>query len=509
MTTERYLESSEHGNAEPVAAVDDEVRDAFISHASEDKDSVARPLAVHLRELGHSVWFAEYELLVGDSLSEAIDRGLSRSRFGVVILSRSFFAKDWPRRELKGMVAKEMIDGERVILPVWHEIDARDVASFSLPLADMLAVRTSAGLDVVAVSISTAINRRSERAAAPRAAAVAPRAVGAFAARGTFAARVRRRAGSVAASLRPSGVLALIGLTMVAVGFLVAPAGQGTGGSGSLVNSDSVGALTVSFPAGWRSALRPGPTPGLRFGDPIALSASRLDGALVLGMVEASDRTLLPDSLLALLPGAPKGEAVRLGRMSFYRYPNVRPRGSRVAETIYALPTTADVVVAACQPPPSGHVVAVRVDCERILSSLSLASARPLPLGPQPAYAAGLSSALAAIDAAQRGEGARLATAKTPVTQALAAGLLEHAYRDAAETLRHTVPGPVERPLNAALLAALTGAANGYAEMSAGATRESGATFRDGRDVTRRALRALSTARSELLPKAGFEPRAR
>lgn len=36
------------------------VSSLFISHASEDKELVARPLAAELAALGHEVWFDEY-----------------------------------------------------------------------------------------------------------------------------------------------------------------------------------------------------------------------------------------------------------------------------------------------------------------------------------------------------------------------------------------------------------------------------------------------------------------
>jgi hypothetical protein len=142
------------------AAAASELRDAFISHASEDKESVARPLTHALEARGHSVWFDEAELVVGSSLSEAIDEGLATSRFGVVVLSHRFFAKNWPRRELQGLVAKEMTGGERVILPIWHGLSHEDVAGYSLPLADLLAADMSQGIDAVADQISRAIARR-------------------------------------------------------------------------------------------------------------------------------------------------------------------------------------------------------------------------------------------------------------------------------------------------------------------------------------------------------------
>jgi TIR domain-containing protein len=72
--------------------------DIFVSHAAEDKATVARPLAAALRRAGARVWLDEQELTIGDSLSEKIDEGLAHSQFGVVILSPAFFAKHWPRR---------------------------------------------------------------------------------------------------------------------------------------------------------------------------------------------------------------------------------------------------------------------------------------------------------------------------------------------------------------------------------------------------------------------------
>ena len=53
----------------------------FISHASEDKDEVARPLAEALRENGLTVWYDEFELRIGDSLRMKIDKGIANNNF--------------------------------------------------------------------------------------------------------------------------------------------------------------------------------------------------------------------------------------------------------------------------------------------------------------------------------------------------------------------------------------------------------------------------------------------
>ena len=130
----------------------DDLWDAFICHASEDKEIVARPIADSLRQMGLKVWFDELTLTIGDSLRSSIDLGLAKSRYGVVILSPSFFSKEWPQRELDGLVAKEVELG-KVILPVWHEVTREDVMARSPTLADRLAVSTEKGLDIVVQEI--------------------------------------------------------------------------------------------------------------------------------------------------------------------------------------------------------------------------------------------------------------------------------------------------------------------------------------------------------------------
>ena len=116
--------------------------DLFISHASEDKEEFVRPLAEALHALGVEVWYDEFQLRVGDSLRRFIDKGLANSRFGVVVLSSAFFAKNWPQYELDGMVAREM-NGVKVILPIWHRVTKDEVMKFSPTLADRVALNSS------------------------------------------------------------------------------------------------------------------------------------------------------------------------------------------------------------------------------------------------------------------------------------------------------------------------------------------------------------------------------
>lgn len=131
--------------------------DVFISYASEDRD-FAYGVASELRDAGIQVWFDEFELEAGDGLRRTIDKGLRESRYGVVVLSRNFFRKEWPQRELDGFSVRD--DGkQKVLIPIWYDVSAKEVAAFSLPLADKKAVSYSGSVKDVVSKLLRAIER--------------------------------------------------------------------------------------------------------------------------------------------------------------------------------------------------------------------------------------------------------------------------------------------------------------------------------------------------------------
>jgi hypothetical protein len=136
--------------------------DYFISHASEDKLVIAAPLAHVLRDGTFKVWYDDFSLHVGDSLSRTISKGLRRAEYGIVILSPHFFAKAWPRRELAVLTSREagLLSSllpskrrKRIILPVWFDVTANDVQRYAPNLSDRQGVSTSSGLQAVAEQI--------------------------------------------------------------------------------------------------------------------------------------------------------------------------------------------------------------------------------------------------------------------------------------------------------------------------------------------------------------------
>lgn len=130
--------------------------DVFISHASEDKAEVARPLADLLHEMGLRIWLDEQQLSLGDSLSRKINDGLAMSRFGVLVLSKTFLDKDYPQREMQALLARQAAD-ERYILPVLHKVDHSLLLRRVPLLGDLLSVSTDTGLNSVATAIQRAV----------------------------------------------------------------------------------------------------------------------------------------------------------------------------------------------------------------------------------------------------------------------------------------------------------------------------------------------------------------
>lgn len=132
--------------------------DVFISHASEDKDSVARPLRDALTPLGITVWLDEAQMRIGNSLRRKIDDGIRSSRFGIVVLSEAFFRKGWTNHELDGLVTRT-VAGEQSLLPIWHDLSAEQVRAFSPSLADKVALSTNQfSIEDIAEKIAAVVN---------------------------------------------------------------------------------------------------------------------------------------------------------------------------------------------------------------------------------------------------------------------------------------------------------------------------------------------------------------
>lgn len=137
--------------------------DVFISHASEDKEAVARPFAERLTDLGLKVWYDEFSLQWGKSLRKSIEEGLKNSSYGIVILSQVFFQKTWTNLELDGLVAIMTTTGKDNILPLRYGLTHKEVADISPTLAGLFSRSWDEGIDKLANDVKDLVRERKKK----------------------------------------------------------------------------------------------------------------------------------------------------------------------------------------------------------------------------------------------------------------------------------------------------------------------------------------------------------
>lgn len=105
-------------NIERRAIVPD-LRDVFLCHAWDDRKGSAKELHDVLESLGVSVWFSEKDVLLGSSLLREIDKGLAKSRVGIVLVTpallRRLAAEGIADKELSALLARDLL------VPIIHD----------------------------------------------------------------------------------------------------------------------------------------------------------------------------------------------------------------------------------------------------------------------------------------------------------------------------------------------------------------------------------------------------
>lgn len=95
-----------------------ERRDYFLCHAWEDRAGAAKELYDQLQARGVSVWFSEVDVRLGTQLLREIDKGLAKSRVGIVLVTPALLL----RLQGESIADKELsvlLAGDRLI-PIVH-----------------------------------------------------------------------------------------------------------------------------------------------------------------------------------------------------------------------------------------------------------------------------------------------------------------------------------------------------------------------------------------------------
>jgi len=116
--------------------------DCFVSYALQDKLNFVRPLVAVLKDIGLECWYDEDKLIVEDSLFEALDCGIARSKTGLLICSKSFMEKPWSIYERSGL--RSAHDEKEIrLIPILHGITHDDLRQVCPSLANLVCLDTS------------------------------------------------------------------------------------------------------------------------------------------------------------------------------------------------------------------------------------------------------------------------------------------------------------------------------------------------------------------------------
>jgi hypothetical protein len=131
------------------------MHDIFISHAFEDKESIANELALELTKAGLKVWYSGFELKLGDSIAGSINKALKDAAFGVVVISPIYLQKQWAMNELNALFAQE--GGQNRILPILHNITVDEIRAHFPILADRYTISSDRGMNFMVSKILQAM----------------------------------------------------------------------------------------------------------------------------------------------------------------------------------------------------------------------------------------------------------------------------------------------------------------------------------------------------------------
>ena len=116
-------------------------RDVFLCHAWDDRRGVARELHDMLESRGVSVWFSEKDVALGSPLMREIDRGLAKSRIGIVLVTPALLS----RLRSEGIADKELsaLLARDLLIPVVHNTSYEELREVSPLLGSRSGLSTA------------------------------------------------------------------------------------------------------------------------------------------------------------------------------------------------------------------------------------------------------------------------------------------------------------------------------------------------------------------------------
>lgn len=117
--------------------------DVFISHANKDKSELVEDLYYSLNLLGVNIFYDKESLEWGDNWKNRILNGTKNAEFAIIVISSNFFDREWTERELSEFLNRQNRNGQKLILPILHNITAEQLKEKYPSVADIQAISSS------------------------------------------------------------------------------------------------------------------------------------------------------------------------------------------------------------------------------------------------------------------------------------------------------------------------------------------------------------------------------
>lgn len=114
--------------------------DVFISHANKDKEDFVEELYQSLNKLGVDIFYDKASLEWGDNWKDKILNGTKNAEFAIIVISENFFDREWTERELSEFLNMQNKNGQKLILPIIHNISAEELKIKYPNVADIQAI---------------------------------------------------------------------------------------------------------------------------------------------------------------------------------------------------------------------------------------------------------------------------------------------------------------------------------------------------------------------------------
>ena len=116
--------------------------DLFISHANKDKEEFVEELNTSLEKLGINIFYDKKALEWGDNWKQRIIEGTQKAEFAIIVISENFFDREWTERELNEFLNRQNSNGQKLILPILHNITIAQLQEKYPSVADIQGIST-------------------------------------------------------------------------------------------------------------------------------------------------------------------------------------------------------------------------------------------------------------------------------------------------------------------------------------------------------------------------------